>query len=232
MFLVTQATITSHIFHYRMSFRDWRQALNSSPTYRISNGTLRFQTKFVTVITVLGLFVLFFAYNEYNGNMAYLNEVDSKFPNFNATYPLTQPKVVRNGIEFRIGIVTDLDTHSKSSSNDYSWISYYLKGSLIWNDVDKTASVYWDKNPIILKSSFSLKGRGMELSELVVFNGKLLTFDDRTGIVYEIVDDNVIPWVILMDGNGKSSKGNSSILVWFPFHTSIEIRIILKFFRF
>lgn len=43
----------------------------------------------------------------------------------------------------------------------------------------------------------------MELSELVVYDGRLLTFDDRTGIVYEIVGDNIIPWVLLMDGNGK-----------------------------
>jgi len=54
----------------------------------------------------------------------------------------------------------------------------------------------------------------MELSELVAFNGKLYTCDDRTGIIFEIpFDDSVaqeiqpIPWVILADGNGTSSKG-------------------------
>ena len=35
----------------------------------------------------------------------------------------------------------------------------------------------------------------MELSELVVFNGKLFTFDDRTGIVFEVDKENVTPWV-------------------------------------
>lgn len=43
----------------------------------------------------------------------------------------------------------------------------------------------------------------MELSELVTFNGRLLTFDDRTGIVFEIVNNKAIPWVLLMDGDGK-----------------------------
>lgn len=50
----------------------------------------------------------------------------------------------------------------------------------------------------------------MELSELVVFNGKLLTFDDRTGLVYVIEKDNTYPWLLLMDGDGKTSKGFKS----------------------
>lgn len=50
----------------------------------------------------------------------------------------------------------------------------------------------------------------MELSELVTFNGKLLTFDDRTGIVYEITNDKVSPWVILTDGESISQKGFKS----------------------
>ena len=55
----------------------------------------------------------------------------------------------------------------------------------------------------------------MELSELVVFNGKLLTFDDRTGIVFDLDKENVTPWVILQDGDGKSSKGNNHINITF-----------------
>lgn len=50
----------------------------------------------------------------------------------------------------------------------------------------------------------------MELSELVTFNGRLLTFDDRTGIVFEISNDTVSPWVILTDGENISSKGFKS----------------------
>lgn len=50
----------------------------------------------------------------------------------------------------------------------------------------------------------------MELSELVTFNGRILTFDDRTGIVFEISNDNVSPWVILTDGESISPKGFKS----------------------
>ena len=46
----------------------------------------------------------------------------------------------------------------------------------------------------------------MELSELVAFNGKLYSVDDRTGVVFEITpDDKVIPWVILQDGDGQKN---------------------------
>lgn len=50
----------------------------------------------------------------------------------------------------------------------------------------------------------------MELSELVTFNGRILTFDDRTGIVFELNNDNVSPWVILTDGETVSPKGFKS----------------------
>lgn len=48
----------------------------------------------------------------------------------------------------------------------------------------------------------------MELSELTVFNGQLITVDDRTGVIYKIIDDKAVRWVILADGPGNTSKGN------------------------
>lgn len=50
----------------------------------------------------------------------------------------------------------------------------------------------------------------MELSELVTFNGRIYTFDDRTGIVFELVNDKVAPWVIITDGESISAKGFKS----------------------
>lgn len=50
----------------------------------------------------------------------------------------------------------------------------------------------------------------MELSELVVFNGHLYSVDDHTGVVYRILDNRAVPWVILSDGDGMVSKGRSS----------------------
>lgn len=178
--------------------------MNSSPAYRISNSTIRSQVKFVTLITALGLFALIFTYNEYNGNMAVLNDY-KKYSYYNRTYPLTSAKIAFPYFEYTIGLVADLDTASKTKRN--SWISYFLTGTLNWNFYNKTVTAQLSKNPKTLISSYSLAGRGAELSELIVFNGRLLTFDDRTGIVYEILKNSLIPWVILTDGDGKSAKG-------------------------
>lgn len=101
-----------------------------------------------------------------------------------------------------IGIIADLDTNSKK--DQYKWISYFKTGYLTYNLRTHLVTIQWDsKTPHIMQTSYSLKGRGMELSELVTFNGTLLTFDDRTGIVFSIVNNEAMPWVLLMDGDGK-----------------------------
>ena len=79
-------------------------------------------------------------------------------------------------------------------------------------------SLEWDKDELItLKSSLAQGGRGMELSELVVFNGNLLGFDDRTGTIYHIdlASKFAYPWVLLVDGHGRVAKGttNSQLLI-------------------
>ena len=52
-----------------------------------------------------------------------------------------------------------------------------IYGTLAFNEHKPT--VAFDVEPIKLKSGYSLSGRGMELSDLTVFNGHLLTVDDR-----------------------------------------------------
>lgn len=103
-----------------------------------------------------------------------------------------------------LGIIADLDTNSKSEDEKNTYYSYFKQGYLSFNPKTLKVIVSWDaKEPIKLKNNFALKGRGMELSELVTFNGRLLTFEDRTGLIYEIVNNQVIPWVLLIDGDGK-----------------------------
>lgn len=132
---------------------------------------------------------------------------DSKTYDYNRTYPLTSPRSVSDGIEYQIALIADMDKNSKSDSQKNTWISYLLRGTLTWNGDDKHVAVHINESPIVLKSSYCLAGRGMELSELTVFDGRLLTFDDRTGIVYEIKANEVVPWLILTDGNGNINKG-------------------------
>jgi soluble calcium-activated nucleotidase 1 len=137
-----------------------------------------------------------------------VNKRYSLHPKYNDTYPLSPPEKTADGTRFKIGVITDLDTDSKSDKDKDTWLSYMKIGYLTLSKNHEKVTIDWDEDEIQLKSQYSHKGRGMELSELIAFNGKLYTVDDRTGIVYEITRQNkVIPWAVLTDGDGTAEKG-------------------------
>ena len=80
---------------------------------------------------------------------------------------------------FHIGLVADQD--EKSKVDDKTWQSWLKTGTLTLHK-DRRVSVKWDADMMEIHSHISEKGRGVELSELIVFNGKLYTVDDRSGI--------------------------------------------------
>ncbi|XP_038570081.1 soluble calcium-activated nucleotidase 1b isoform X2 [Micropterus salmoides] len=125
---------------------------------------------------------------------------------YNYTYPLSPPEKTKHGIRYRIGVIADLDTASRSSK-DQTWFSYMKRGYLTVSESADRLGVEWDAETDTLESHLAEKGRGMELSELVVFNGHLYSVDDRTGVVYRIEGNQAVPWVILPDGDGSVSKG-------------------------
>ncbi|XP_007246168.3 soluble calcium-activated nucleotidase 1b isoform X2 [Astyanax mexicanus] len=125
---------------------------------------------------------------------------------YNATYPLTPPERTENGIRYRIAVIADLDTDSHKK-NKNTWFSYMRRGHLLVSDSGNDVAVEWDTDTVVLESHLSEKGRGMELSDLVAFNGRLYSVDDRTGVVYHINGDKAVPWVILTDGDGSVPKG-------------------------
>lgn len=81
---------------------------------------------------------------------------------------------------------------------------------------DYKYAISWERKSIELTSSLSFNGRGMELSELVVFNGSLLSCDDRTGIIYEILlsSNDVVPRYIISDGDGSISIKSAFKCEW------------------
>ena len=120
--------------------------------------------------------------------------------------PLTKPVKTKDGaISYRIGIISDLDENSKHPNKLNTWVSYFKRGKLVLNG--NKVSVLWDDKNVEFTSSLAQGGRGMELSELVCFDGKILSLDDRTGVVYQIFDRHVSPWVIMADGDGREAKG-------------------------
>ncbi|XP_030373584.1 apyrase [Scaptodrosophila lebanonensis] len=209
-----------------MHMRDWRTALRTSSSYRIGNRTVRFNYHFaLLIVCVFALFLLFFYTRNSSRSSSdvawqqqhlYGHTITSLSPfiAYNDTYPLTAPIVARSGlISYRIGMIADLDTKSRvvKGDNQVTWQSFLKKGYLTHTVSSNEMKIVWDTGaPVALESSFALKDRGMELSELVTFNGKLLSFDDRTGLVYEIEGDKVVPWIILLDGDGHKTKGFKS----------------------
>ncbi|CAK1596394.1 unnamed protein product [Parnassius mnemosyne] len=194
------------------TFRDWRKALRTPATYRVGNA-VRIQPQFVFLVALIGLLLLIlFYYNWWTSSQTHSTyRWTSITRTYNATYPFSPPLKSGDIITYRIGIVADLDTNSKSNSKANTFNSYLKKGLLSYDPIKQYASVTWDTQPaILLSSTYSHKGRGMELSELIVFDGRLLTFDDRSGMVFEIFNNKMVPWVILPDGNGHAEKGFKS----------------------
>lgn len=114
-------------------------------------------------------------------------------------------------VKFRVAMITDLDGKSVSTKEANTWYSYFKQGYLTYNARDKNVTVEWDSaadNGDQIKSDMSKNGRGLELSELVTFNGQLITLDDKTGLVYVFENKVLIPWVIIIEGDGRKKDGN------------------------
>lgn len=99
-------------------------------------------------------------------------------------------------LEYSFIIISDLDYNNKVPNKKNIWQSFLRHGKIIIDANRLNAYVEWDQNIQTLYSQISAGGRAMELSDLVYYNGKILSIDDRTGIIYEIVDfKHIIPWV-------------------------------------
>ncbi|KAJ0400334.1 hypothetical protein ATCC90586_007793 [Pythium insidiosum] len=128
------------------------------------------------------------------------------------------PRQPARPMSFGIVAVADLDKKSKlADSKKPAFHSFLQHGtvkitrrgsssdredySVEWGDVQK------------FTTSMNEAGRGFELSELAWFDGKLLTFDDRTGIVFRLKHFEggrpvvAIPEHIVMEGDGLTGKG-------------------------
>eukprot|EP01120_Amphizonella_sp_Union-15-10_P012231 TRINITY_DN5399_c0_g1_i1.p1 TRINITY_DN5399_c0_g1~~TRINITY_DN5399_c0_g1_i1.p1 ORF type:complete len:300 (-),score=61.17 TRINITY_DN5399_c0_g1_i1:59-958(-) len=105
-----------------------------------------------------------------------------------------------------------MDIASKAKEEEV-WRSK-LKEGILNRDVETGKyTIEWGPE-YNLKTSLNEKGRGFELSELIHFNNMLLSCDDRTGIVYELMDfqpttksAKAVPRYILTNGDGNKEKG-------------------------
>ncbi|KAK7004337.1 soluble calcium-activated nucleotidase 1 [Biomphalaria glabrata] len=195
---------------YPSSVHEWTKAIRRPTSYRVGNARFHLKPRIVIYavlfsISILVLLIVFMPKSHgYHCNSEQFERSIAK--HYNPTYPFTNPSRTSLGTVYQIGLITDLDTNSKSKEKKSTWFSYYRLGNLTLSEKKDSVKVKLFQ-PNVLLSSIAAGDRGMELSELVIFNGKLYTFDDRTGIIYEINNNNVLPWVILNDGNGRTNKG-------------------------
>ncbi|KAF8819526.1 apyrase [Cardiosporidium cionae] len=106
----------------------------------------------------------------------------------------------------RFMIIADLDEKSLVRSWEGNTFRSYQKIGYL-EHTNGNYSVNWEPENEIT-SLYNYKDRGMELSELINFNGDLLSFDDRTGIVYKhFPNGDISPQYILTEGDGTQAKG-------------------------
>lgn len=123
--------------------------------------------------------------------------------------------------EYRLAIITDEDHASRVELDDgqVAWQST-LRYDRLFRHTDGPGRVRYELEEVPadqggehqLISLIAEGGRGAEFSELTLFGGKLLTFDDRTGLVCEVRHEHqLIPRHILMTGSGDEAfKGFKS----------------------
>ncbi|OEU22433.1 apyrase [Fragilariopsis cylindrus CCMP1102] len=117
--------------------------------------------------------------------------------------------------QFRFAAVTDLDQLSRmKEESKMTYRSLLMPGTITRNkDTNKYTMVMETADTRTLKTKHNEAGRGAEFSELTIFDGRLLTFDDRTGEVFEIMntkdgkDSFVAPRYIITEGEGDTDKG-------------------------
>lgn len=145
--------------------RDWRKALRSQPTYKIGNRTFTFRLP-NHVVLVMGLLlillILFYLFHptpnfrdKYPGELT--NSID--VVRYNSTYPLSSVILRQGHPTFRIAIIADMDTSSKSKTSGNTWVSYLKLGYLSHNRGSGVIDITWDSTePVELSSHFALKG--------------------------------------------------------------------------
>jgi soluble calcium-activated nucleotidase 1 len=118
-----------------------------------------------------------------------------------------------NDNQFRFAAVTDLDQLSlMKEETKMMYRSLLLPGVITRDPVTNKYALEMEETRT-LTTKHNEAGRGAEFSELTVFDGRLLTFDDRTGDVFEILntrdgkDSFVAPRYVITEGEGDTDKG-------------------------
>jgi soluble calcium-activated nucleotidase 1 len=127
---------------------------------------------------------------------------------------ITDPNTPSSTMMWKFAALTDLDQLSKvEGSKKPTWQSFILPGVLKRTGASNYEITFFETEYRSLKTEHNEAGRGAEFSELTLYDHRLLTFDDRTGEVFEILNDSsgsnsiVVPRFIITEGDGDLAKG-------------------------
>lgn len=114
---------------------------------------------------------------------------------------------------FRFAAVTDLDQLSLvTDAKKPTFRSVLLPGTITYLPDQHKYELEMEPTRELV-TQHNEAGRGAEFSELTIFNNRLLTFDDRTGEVFEILNTEdgqssfVVPRFVVTEGDGDTDKG-------------------------
>ena len=114
---------------------------------------------------------------------------------------------------YRFAAVTDLDQLSLvKEERKPTFKSVLLPGILTRNTDTNQYSIKLEPTRNLI-TKHNEAGRGAEFSELTIYQNRLLTFDDRTGDVFEILNKAdgkssfVVPRFVVTEGSGDTDKG-------------------------
>ncbi len=167
----------------RPKVHEWMRAIRSPTPYRVGStvtlNTVMLAKAGIGLLLVLTCVVLIIPATDYTakGNIRF-----SQHPEYNSTYPLSEPIRLADGsTKFRIGIISDPDTDSKSRTEKNTWISYLRTGYLTVSGDHSRVSVEFDEGEQELKSSLSLKVR-LRPSETVFFSSSFFFWGGKGGL--------------------------------------------------
>jgi len=127
-------------------------------------------------------------------------------------YFFTKDSVIDDNT-FRFAAVTDLDQLSRVADSSKPLFKSILLPGTLTHDPDTNKYSVTFESVRELFSQHNEAGRGMELSELTLYQNRLLSFDDRTGTVFELLSKNggkdtyVVPRLVITEGDGETDKG-------------------------
>ena len=154
---------TSFLTHNSDSFymSEWHRKIRAPTPYRVGGTSVQLNPKTMSYIgigSLMFLAALMLMLPERNKPLLHDNRYQI-LAEYNSTYPLSKPVIKHSSTKYRIAVIADLDTDSKSKEKAI-WFSYLKYGHLTISKDLKKVSITWDTNEIKLESKLSAGDRG------------------------------------------------------------------------